>query len=624
MPVGTLDGGLDEIWSGNGGAATSGLVPDPFMVSINGRTYLHDLEFKPWKRQAFRATTDSITRNQSDTSNEPGEQSLSTESLWRRTQDSWHLGAGQEFVDRKGSEEYSFRRSKGVNPWTEWQLTLLNDTTLSLSSANGNLDLVVCGPYLYVIDGQHLKFTTNLSSWTTVIDTPAVTPSSLCSDGSTVWVAYGASGVYSTAGGTSTASQYISSSIAGNAVIRFVMGRLMLGTGNVIYNLTASGTLPVALGTSLYGNLVWNDFTDGNGVIFACGNSGDVGVIYSIQLTADGTALSAPIVAGQLPNGENVNCIQGYGGSGVAIGSTLGWRWAEQQLANEFTGTVALTLGPINTVVNGFDAPVTAMSPYGRWIWGTYADYDTLSTGLFRMDLTQFVADLAPAWATDLMASTQGTVNSVKHFNGTPVFSVTGVGVYSQASTYVPSGTLDSGWITYGIADDKMPVYVDVVVQNAGGSSLQCFASINNGPFTSMGTYTGSSTFFEFSTPQSLNQTFEIRQELFSGSSNTTTPTLTRHTLRSVPATVAPTDWSVVIQLREVVRIKDVEYYLVPSAEYEFLDTLRTTKAICTLQVGNISPQTVTIETIDWIPEEWDGLTGEFNGVAVLTCRTVV
>jgi len=572
----------------------------------------------------MRATTTATTRTQADTSNEPGEQSISTESLWRRTQDSWHLGAGQVYLDRKGSSEFAFRASKGINPWTQWQLTLLNDTSSVLQSLHTNLDMVICGTHIYVIDGQTLKYSSgSMSSWTTVTGTPAVTASSICTDGFNVWVAYGASGVYTTTEAAAAATQYITSSISSTAVVRFVMGRLMLGTGDTIYNLTASGALPGSpLLTSLYGNMVWVDFTVGNGVIFAAGNSGNVGVVYSIQLTTDGTALSPPILAGQLPYGENINCICGYGGAGVALGTSLGWRFSEQVLANSFTGTVGLNIGPLTTTP--YAAPVTAMCAYNRFIWGTWANYDSTSTGLFRMDLSQFTADLAPAWATDLMATTQGQVNSIAIFgNGTVVFSVSGVGVFAQTSTFVPHGTIDSGLITYGIADSKMPVFVDIACQPLLGT-IQTMTALDGEAFTSCGVASAMNVpFFEFNTPQTLAKTIELREVLGSAASNTETPTLTRHTLRSIPAPPAPTDWNVVIQLRTGIRIKDVEVPLVPSVEYGFLDSLRINKVICTVQIGNMPAFSATIESIDWIPEQWDSVSGELNGVAVVTCRTL-
>ena len=75
------------------------------------------------------------------------------------------------------------------------------DTTLGLTSANTNLELAVCNAHLYVIDGQALKYSVNGTSWTTVTGTPAVQASSICTDGHNVWVAYGASGVYTTTEG---------------------------------------------------------------------------------------------------------------------------------------------------------------------------------------------------------------------------------------------------------------------------------------------------------------------------------------------------------------------------------------------------------------------------------------
>ena len=621
MQIGVLDGPLDMAFSGSG-QASSTQVPFPFMVAINGHNYLEDLEFKPWKRQAFRATTVQTTRTQADTSNEPGEQSLSTESLWRRTQDSWHLGAGQIFLDRKNSSEYSFRSSKGVNPWTQWQLTLHYDTANSLPSVNSNLDLALCGSHVYVIDGQALKYTSDLVTWTTVTGTPAVTASSICTDGHNVWVAYGASGVYTTTEGASSGTQYVSSAVSGAAVVRYVLGRLMVASGTSIYNVIASGALPTALFTSNYSSFVWEDFTAGNGVIFAAGNNGSAGIIYSIQINTDATSLSAPIICGQLPNGENVLAIYGYAGSGVAIGSQLGWRFSEQALANGVAGTVALTIGPLNTTPNG----VNAFSGYNRFIWGTYGNFDTTSSGLFRMDPSQFISDLAPASASDLMASAQGTVTSVIHFNGNPVFSVAGTGVFKQAPQYVTSGMIDSGFITYGLVDDKMPVFVDIQMAPlaADQEQIQTWVSLDAGTFTPIGVArTPSQPFAEFSTPQYLSQTIEIREVLFACIDRDASPVLQRHTLRSIPAPPVPTDWTVVIQLRERCRVADIELYQKPSLEYAYLDDLRFRKTISTLQIGNNGPYTVTVENIDYIPEQRGSSTGEINGVCVLTCRLV-
>jgi hypothetical protein len=626
-PWGTIDGRLDQVWSGVGSGSVQ--VPHPYIVAINSHNYLHDLEFKPWKRQAMRATTVATTRTQADTSNEPGEQSLSTESLWRRTQDSWHLGAGQVYLDRKNSEEYSFRQSKGVNVWTEWQLTLLNDTTQTRTSVATNVQLVYVGTtYLYFISGTGTFYSNdNGVTFTAVTGTPASTATSIATDGYNIYIAYGSNGLYTTTVGAAGATQLVTSSLASTAVVRFVMGRLMVCNNNSLYNIvsTSPAALPTALLTALYSNLVWVDCAAGNGVIFAAGNSGNIGVVYSIQIEPDGTSLAPPIVCGQLPNGETINCIYGYAGSGLAIGSNLGFRFAEQALANGVAGTVSLTIGPLAPL----PSPVTAFIGQGRFIYGTYENYDNVSTGLFRMDPSQFVSDLAPAYASDLMGTTQGAITglAIDPRTSLPVFAVSGEGIYAATTTYVASGSLQSGFITYGLADPKMPVFIDIaMLPLPTGTSIQELVSLNNGSFTNVGTANQAGlSFEEFATPQSLSDTIEIEDVLYSdAATHLLTPTLTRHTLRGVPAPQAPTDWSVVVQLRERVRINDIEVVMVPSAEYAYLDRLRIEKQISILQVGNMGPLTVTIESIDWIPEQWAQPSGELNGVAVITCRTVV
>lgn len=627
-PWGLLDGRLDQIWSA--GQTQTASVPNPFLVAINGRPYLHDLEFKPWKRQAMRATTDSITRTQADTSNEPGEQSLSTESLWRRTQDSWHLGSGQIYLDRKNSQEYSFRQSKGVDVWNQWELTLLNDTTQYLNSSYNSSYMIAAGSnYVYHIDSGagtvYYNPNGGVGSWTALTTgVPAQTASSICTDGVNIYIAFGSAGLYTCQIGATSMTQLVTSALSSTAVVRFVMGRLLVLNNQGIYNITSATptTLPSPLMTSLYGSMKWTDATNGNGVIFVAGNSGNMGIIYSIQIQPDGTTLASPIVCGQLPAGETVNAIMGCFGSGVVIGTSQGVRFSEQALANGVAGTVSLTIGPVNLL----PSPVVCFSQFGRFIYGNYTNFDSQSTGLFRMDPTNFVSDLAPAFASDLMATTQGNVTSVC-VTGTGLvnFTVDGVGSFVQATTYVASGYIQSGFITYGLADDKMPVYVDLaMLPLPTGTSISTAISLDSGSFTTIGTANQAGTpFVEFGSPQYLSNTIEIQDTLYANTANTSTPTLTRHTLRSIPAAIAPTDWSIVIQLRERVRIKDVEYQLTPSVEYKYLDNLRITKQICNIQVGNIGPFYGTIEVIDWIPEQWSSLDGELNGVAVLTVRTL-
>lgn len=144
---------------------TAADTPAYLPVAIAGHQYLIDLN------SYNRETVDTI-RQQSDTSTEPGEQSLSPLGLWWRSQESWHHGAGQPFLDGKqGLSAYSqvtqdphrYRTSKGLNPWTQGQISLLNDTVNIWPSSNTNLAVVTGGvfqtTYVAIADGNEMYAT---------------------------------------------------------------------------------------------------------------------------------------------------------------------------------------------------------------------------------------------------------------------------------------------------------------------------------------------------------------------------------------------------------------------------------------------------------------------------------
>lgn len=117
---------------------TSSEVPGRLPVSVNGHNFLAD---PPLRR------TIPVAREQADTSTEAGEQSLNRGSLWRRSQESWHHGAGQDFLDgRQGDEPtdpHRFRSSKGLDIWTKGQVSLLHPTLKVYSTTGTNLYLAV-------------------------------------------------------------------------------------------------------------------------------------------------------------------------------------------------------------------------------------------------------------------------------------------------------------------------------------------------------------------------------------------------------------------------------------------------------------------------------------------------
>ena len=78
-----------------------------------------------------------VQRQQIDSTNEPGEQSLT--SWWYRSQSSFHLGGGQRFYDPiRGDQNSQFRfyDSAGVDVWSQGQVSLLKTMTHIRDVAN--------------------------------------------------------------------------------------------------------------------------------------------------------------------------------------------------------------------------------------------------------------------------------------------------------------------------------------------------------------------------------------------------------------------------------------------------------------------------------------------------------
>ena len=126
----------------------------------------------------------------------------------------------------------------------------------------------------------------------------------------------------------------------------------------------------------------------------------------------------------------------------LLIGSNKGFRLAVQDTNGN------LTLGAL--IETG--STVRAFEGQGQYVWFTWEAYDSTSSGLGRMDLAN-LSDrnaLVPAYASDLMATSQANVASVATFDDKRVFTVSGDGFYAQDTDLVAEGSLDSGLINYG------------------------------------------------------------------------------------------------------------------------------------------------------------------------------
>jgi hypothetical protein len=619
-----------------GGAIAVGGTPIPYDVAIGGRRYLVSFEFTPFRREAFRHRNIEIIRTQADTGGVPGEQTLNPAGLWRRSHETWHHGAGQVYLDRKTSDSARFHYSKGVDVFVPWEWSLLNDTQLAYASAGTNVMLGVTLGRVYFVDGTTLGWTTTPYTlpWTPTTTTLPNPVSSHTTDGYWLWVCCGASGVWAINDSQSAAGQLTNDAMSANAVIGYALGRLILGDGNKLYNIISPtrANLPAPLASSyLSSQFRFTAISEGLGYIYAAGNLGNQGQIFKISITADGTSLGAPSAAVPgLPYGETINSMRGVAGVQV-IGTNAGIRIGVPDASGNLTlGSVIVTPNPVNC----------PMEVQQKFVWFPLTNYDGVSTGLGRIDLSTLGAlsnaPDTPGWASDLMYTGQGAITDIASWANVGhgawvgrMFAVAGAGVVVESfDTPVAQGVMQSGLISYDLADYKYAVYIDVA-PGPGVGTLAAALSVDKGPFVACGNFaTQSSSRLQYSTPQTpanvLEMQFTMTSQHTKDAGEGVDAEVNRTTLRSMVAAVAPMQFLVPLRLSRREMTEGMgEASFTPSDDLEFLNNLRLSRSITTYQEGRRVTD-VTIDMLDWTPQAFTGVDRqEMAGICVVTMTSI-
>ena len=596
------------------GTGASQLVPDVFPVGINGRPYMLDMASNQLSRQFDARVRDSV-----DQSAEPGEAAINPQGLWRRSQSSWHYGSGQEYADASDSEAFRFNESKGINVWNRGKLTLLPDTAQARSSANTNLYLATAGSRLYLTDGQVLRFTTDLSAYTTVTGTAASDLFDIASDGHNVFYSYANGDIDQTKVGVSTSSAYITGIEAG--YLAYVKGRLMVtGQGaekHKIWNITtaaeSSANNPSPLFTHPNTNFEFVGFAAGQNHIYCAGFAGNKTLIYKTQIQPDGTSLAIPTVAGELPLGEIIEEIDGYLGF-IVIGLGDGFRFCSA----DDNGN--LVIGP--KILTG--GPVEEFAGVGQYIYYGYKNLDATSTGIGRMDIGVFISPNQPAHASDLMVTGQGSITDVHEFDDKPVFCVSGLGLYKQhATNLVPSGTLESGIFRWGVPDAKFIPKLDLRTFPLVGSVTMSVKADN-------GSYTDLNTFDQVGALQKTldgaeDKVFEAEIKItLTQATATTGPTLTRWMARAYAAPLRSQIFSVPLLMHHRLNVQGREYFQDVDKELSLLRDLVDNPRIVTYQ-ENEETFSVIIENVQFQARQlvYAHNKNDIEGTAILVMRSV-
>ena len=599
------------------GVATSALVPDVFPVGINGRPYMIDMRSGRFQRGFEPRVRDSV-----DQSTAPGEAAINPGGLWRRGEVSWHQGAGQRYADTAEAQDYRFSRSKGVNPWTKGQLTLLNATKRALTSSATNLKMAVTSTRVYVLDGSALKYTTDpfasTPSWTTASGLPTGTPVDIASDGTNVYVTYpGLTNAYGL-------WRYTPANVASNIAygheyghVDFVKGFFMTtgnaaqGNGNDLY-FSPTGNVGADDYEHPVSSFEWIASASGQNAIYIAGKNGDYGAVYKVTIKPDGT-LDVPVLALELPREEYPTDIHGYLGA-IILGTNKGVRYCTTDASENL---LAGALIPTSGAVRGFTSE-------GRFVWFGWSAYDSGSSGLGRLDLGTFTAANTPAFASDLMwGSSTNDVLSAVSFNGKRLFSISGVGVIAEDSaSLVASGEIETGVYRWGIPDRKFIARVDTRSLPLDGT-VASYMKLDGGDYTLLGTWDdedGTENSFGGSDDHAIEAQFKF--VLGRASTVTLGPVLTRWTSRAYAAPFRSEVFVVPVLVHGVLDVHGKDYHFDVDAELAALRGLIQSPQIVLLQVRD-ETVAVIVEDLEWNPVDSRDREWLWEGTAVVTMRSV-
>ena len=605
------------------GTASSSLVPHTFPVAIDGRPYMIDQKSGQFKRGYEQRVRDST-----DDSTSPGEGAINPGGLWRRGQDSWHFGSGQRYADTAESRDYMFYKSKGINPWVKGQLSLLNATKRSLESANTNLFTCVVESggteYLYVADGGVVRFSSNpfaaTPTWTAITTgTPTTLPTTaitgLETNGTNVFIAWTGNDIWYTTPGSTTATFFYPTSGTDDktySAFGFAKGRGFAAVDQDLYQIGLGSGSHTVFFDNPDTTFRWVGAAAGQNAVYAAGHSGDKSLIYKITIKTDGT-LDVPVVALELPVGEIVSAIHGYLGF-IAIGSNKGLRFCSTDAQSNL---VAGSLIPTTGAVNDFASD-------DRFIWFAYTNYDGVSSGLGRLDLSVFTAANTPAYATDLMYTSTGAVKSVASIDGKRIFTISGVGVIVEdTANLVATGEIETGTWRWGIPDRKFVAKIDTRSTPLVGS-ITSYLKLDDGEYEEVGVWSASNDIensFNGSDTRAIEADFKYVLAR-SSTATSTGPTFTRWMARAYAAPFRSQVFVVPVLLHQSVTVRGKEYYYDVEEEQLFFDGLIGSPRIITLQIGAIT-HSVILEDLQWDANDSQGNTWQFNGTLTVTFRSV-
>ncbi len=297
-------------------------------VAVGGMPFIYAIsDARPYIRQ-----TAPYRKDQFDNQKEPGEQSLT--GWWIRSQSSFHEGTGIIFYDPgliPGEGTFQFKDSRGVDVWTEGQVTLLSSSTTAHVTthpieSNGrsfqqlrSIQWTTSGTTydgVLLHDGYDVDKIDSTGTETHFVDYNSGADDkvyAICDDGSSAyWVTNdtGPAGKLEVNKKVLTADSTTAATVmftavgitVTNAVMEYVKDRIVMCANNKIYEFsTSASSLPTAIYTHSDSDIIFTSITASGPAIYIAGFSGIQSFIFKFTLNTSGSmpsltsAMLAPI-----------------------------------------------------------------------------------------------------------------------------------------------------------------------------------------------------------------------------------------------------------------------------------------------------------------------------------------
>ncbi|MBU6278720.1 MAG: hypothetical protein KGN78_05695 [Actinomycetales bacterium] len=542
----------------------------PSVVGVAGVPYLLDTESGQFRRESFDVVQQRNTNDARDVL-------LLPQDVWRQQTQSWHLGAGQSNLDRDDTLIYRFDESYGVDPWTEWRLSLLPTTSRLAATATLNGDTKLLNvranstDYLIVVNGQKAYWYSALSTTTAPVGSVTMSAGSAIidatTDGNHVIAAVGDQFIWYVNGPSATPVKWANHKYVDLTMVEWEKDYLIAADGNVLYNaLKANNPNPIY--THPDTDFRWYSAASGSSAIYVLGRQQSKTYIHRIGVKTDGTGLTTAVVAAELPDDEVGYEIESYLNF-ILIGTSKGVRVAQADSNGD------LTLGSIIPA----SQPVRCFEGQDRFVWfgnsavdgfySTGTDNDIFPSGtvcgLGRLDLSRTtVNQLTPAYATDIVADTVTgqQVQSVATFTGKRVFSIGNGDVWFETDTLMEGGWLKQGVISFSIEDLKTALYTQLKWEPLKGE-VDIDVSFDSAAYQRLAAFTieGSIRSGNISLNGVQFSRLEPRIVLKRSSTDAEAgPSLTRLEVRAIPVKGRNCRWTLPIMNYEDLEIDSVPY----------------------------------------------------------------